>query len=272
MTTPDPNLPTVIALHCSGATGRQWHRLAAMVSPHAHFIALDLTGCGADTSHDGRPATSLMDEAAPVIEMIDASLGPLHLVGHSYGGAVALRAALERPNHVASLALYEPSAFSLLRGLGAAGNALHDEVAALAFRIRKQMNEGRHAEAMRGFYDYWQGEGAWGHLPHDTRLALAARVLKIPSDFDSLFADAMQLRQLRRLAIPTLVIMGETSPGPSRMVADRIARAIPKGRTIELAGAGHMGPVTHREIVAATITAHLGFETPAGSSQATLAA
>lgn len=272
MTNPPSHLPTVIALHCSGASGRQWHRLAAMVSPHARFIAPDLKGYRSDSSPDGRPVSTLSGEATPIIDMIDGSRVPVHLVGHSYGGAVALRAALERPNRVASLTLYEPTAFSLLRAMGAGGRRLHDEVAELASHIRHRMDEGRHAEAMRDFYDYWQGEGAWSHLTLDVRLTLASRVLKIPSDFDALLADTMGLHQLRRLTIPTLVISGAASPAPARAVADRIARVIPKGRNIELAGVGHMGPVTHRHMVAALITRHLGFEALPQPAQSALAA
>src|SRR6266536_1481912 len=36
---------------------------------------------------------------------------PVHLIGHSYGGGVALRVAVERSNRIASLTLYEPTAF-----------------------------------------------------------------------------------------------------------------------------------------------------------------
>jgi len=47
---------------------------------------------------DGKHAFTLSDEAASVLSEIDAADEPVHLVGHSYGGAVALRAAIERPS------------------------------------------------------------------------------------------------------------------------------------------------------------------------------
>ena len=50
------------------------------------------------TGHwNGDHAFTLADEAAAIVSMIDALGRPVHLVGHSYGGAVALRVARERP-------------------------------------------------------------------------------------------------------------------------------------------------------------------------------
>ena len=68
------------------------------------------------------------------IEIIDRSDGQVHLVGHSYGGGVALRAAVERPDRIASLTLYEPSAFHLLRAMGARAAGALAEILALAAR------------------------------------------------------------------------------------------------------------------------------------------
>jgi pimeloyl-ACP methyl ester carboxylesterase len=80
------------------------------------------------------------------------------------------------------------------------------------------------------------------------------------------------LRQLRRLSIPALVISGKSSPAPSRVLAAHVARVIPKGRNIELSGAGHMGPVTHREAVSALIADHLGLASRFNADPSAMAA
>jgi pimeloyl-ACP methyl ester carboxylesterase len=88
----------VIALHCSGSSGRQWRRLAETLGGQYAVVAPDLFGSGSNGHWSGERSFKLADEAAPVIDIIDACQAPVHLVGHSYGGAVALRVALARPS------------------------------------------------------------------------------------------------------------------------------------------------------------------------------
>ena len=51
------------------------------------------------------------------------------------------------------------------------------------------------------------------------------------------------------LDVPVLYMVGEDSPAPSRAVARLLTRVIPRVEVVEFAGLGHMGPVTHPEIV-----------------------
>ena len=118
----------VIALHCSGADGRQWRKLADTVSSQRNLIAVECYGCESTGHWPGDHAFTLADEAHRVIDLIDRLGTQAHLVGHSYGGGVALRVAVERPHAIASLALYEPSAFHLLTQLGPSGFAAREEV------------------------------------------------------------------------------------------------------------------------------------------------
>ena len=118
---PDPQLiETVIALHCSGSGAGQWRALAEALAPQAALVAPEQYGTVSAGPWPGTKAFSLADEAQHIIGLLDDAAQPVHLVGHSYGGGVALHAALARPDAVASVSLYEPSAFYLLRAAGAA--------------------------------------------------------------------------------------------------------------------------------------------------------
>ena len=106
-----PRKPAVaIALRCSGSSGRQWSALRK--SLRLQVFIPDLMGCGAMPHLAGDRRFRLADEARPIVALIDELEAPVHLIGHSYGGAVALRIAVERPNRIASLTLYEPTTFS----------------------------------------------------------------------------------------------------------------------------------------------------------------
>lgn len=75
------------------------------------FSAPDMIGTRSAGHWTGGTPFTLADEAAPIIAAIERRGVPVHLVGHSYGGGVALYIAARHPERIASLTLYEPSAF-----------------------------------------------------------------------------------------------------------------------------------------------------------------
>src|SRR5882724_4593856 len=83
---------TVIALHCSLGSGRQWARLAEALGDGYQLIAPDLSGYGRHLARPIMPVT-LADEVALLGEQLEGADGPIHLVGHYYGGAVAFKMA-----------------------------------------------------------------------------------------------------------------------------------------------------------------------------------
>ncbi|MER8778581.1 alpha/beta fold hydrolase [Mesorhizobium sp. M0977] len=94
-----------------GGSGRQWRSLAERLDDSYRFIAPDLIGAPGGGTWPGAGAFHLADEAAGVLEMIDHHDG-VHLVGHSYGGGLALHTAAMRQDRLAGLSLYEPLPFA----------------------------------------------------------------------------------------------------------------------------------------------------------------
>ena len=107
---------TVICLHSSGSSGRQWDAIAAALSPAHAVLAPPLLGYESRAPWPLDRALTLDDEAAALEPLLELGEGTVHLLGHSYGGAVALQLALRRPDAVASVTLYEPVRFALLSG------------------------------------------------------------------------------------------------------------------------------------------------------------
>ncbi len=104
---------TVVLLHSSGSSSRQWSALIERLSPRYDVRAVDLHGHGAQPAWPGRQPLALADEVT-LVEPILREAGPVHLVGHSYGGAVALKVAELHPQSVRSLVAYEPVLFRWL--------------------------------------------------------------------------------------------------------------------------------------------------------------
>ena len=114
----------VVLLHSSANSGAQWRALRADTEARYRVLALDLYGYGGTDPWPGHRALTLADEAALAEALIERCDAPVHLIGHSYGGAVALRVALHRPESIATLTLIEPTAFNLLRDGGENERAL----------------------------------------------------------------------------------------------------------------------------------------------------
>ena len=253
-----PHRGTIVALHCSGSSSAQWRKLAEAVEDGFDVRCLDLYGCGSTGGWTGEDAFTLADEGHGIVAAIDAMRGPLHLVGHSYGGAVALHAALRRASRVASLSLYEPTLFHLLPAMGPEGGDAYAEITTIAAAIAKGVVTGDYCAAAQRFVDYWNGHGSWHRLKPEVQIELIRWIVKAPLDFRALFEDATPPAAYAQLACPVLVLRGEHAPAPTRLVAVHLAKILPDSRAATVAGAGHMGPITHAGEVNARILDHIG--------------
>jgi pimeloyl-ACP methyl ester carboxylesterase len=247
----------VIALHCSGAGAGQWRQLGEALDPRHTLIAPEHYGCESVGAWSGARAFTLADEAAVTVDLIDRADGKVHLVGHSYGGGVALRAAIERPDRIASLTLYEPSAFHLLNTVGARGAAAFAEITALRARIDQGVITGDYLGAASSFVDYWAGAGAWSALRPAVQATLTRWIPKASLDFRALIEEPTPASAYGDLLFPTLIMRGEHALAPSRLIAEILETLLPDADLMVVAGAGHMGPLTHAAQVNAVITRHI---------------
>jgi pimeloyl-ACP methyl ester carboxylesterase len=231
---------TLICLHSSGSTGRQWAPIAAALSPRLHVITPDLLGYAGTWPWPAGTPASLDDEAAALAPLLNA--GGVHLFGHSYGGAVALQIALRWPERVKSLTLYEPVRFALLFG-DAATAAAAAAIVDVGRRIGAEVLSGALEAAAARFVDYWSGAGSWEQLPLRHRKVLAGRMSKVQAEFEALFADLVPAAAYGALAMPVNLMVGTRSPLPARLVVDVLAANCPHVTRTTLAGLGHMGPV-----------------------------
>jgi pimeloyl-ACP methyl ester carboxylesterase len=238
----------VILLHCSGGSGGQWQALARAMGERYVAVAPDFESGGSD---DELPR--LRDEVAWLRDVADRHGEAFHLVGHSYGGAVALRAALDMPERIASLTLIEPVAFHLLRPFA----PLWLDIRALAQGLADAARAGAPADGMARFIDYWNGAGTWESLPETDRARLTGCAERTVRDFAAAFAETADLRDYARLAMPTLLLSGENTTAPCRKLIDQLSVVLPRLRREVVAGAGHMAPLTHAEATNRFILDHL---------------
>ena len=252
-----PTSTTVIALHCSGAGPGQWRQLGELLGTAHALAAPEHYGCDRTGPWTGSHAFTLADEAARTIELIDRSTRKVHLVGHSYGGGVALHIALARPDHIASLSLYEPSAFHLLKTMGGSGAEAFAEIELITATTARCVTTGNYGGAAAAFVDYWSGAGTWASLRPSVQGALTRWILKAPLDFHALIEEPTPARAYTALDFPVLVMRGEHAPRPTRQIAGILTSLLPDAQLSVVAGAGHMGPLTHAAAVSEEIAAHI---------------
>jgi len=245
------------AVACSGAGAGQWRCLGEMLGRSYEVLTPEHYGSESSGPWTGEHEFTLADEAARSIALIDEHENNVHLVGHSYGGAVALNIALSRPDRISSMTLYEPSSFHLLRQMGEVGAKAFSEISAVARHLGQCVINGDYHAGVADFVEYWSNLGSWEAMHPAVQNALMRWAPKGPLDFHALFRDATPADAYGALRFPVLIIRGEHAPLPTRVISERLLELLPRCRLKIVAGAGHMGPLTHPRKVSEIISEHI---------------
>ena len=245
----------VVLVPCSAGSARQWNPLTEQLAGF-EAIALDLRGHGGRGRWHGEGPLSLDEEAAAIGEAYSGST-PFHLVGHSYGGAVALKFALCYPERLRSLTLIEPSCFHVLRTAEGSHAHLLDEIRGIAEAVNRGVLSGDYHAGMATFIDYWGGPGTWDGLSEPRKAQFAELALHIAHHFWSLLEEQTPLSDYAAIDVPTLILCGTKSPAPSRTLARLLADTLPQARHRTVRDAGHMSPITHPADVNPLVVAHI---------------
>jgi pimeloyl-ACP methyl ester carboxylesterase len=251
--------PLVVLVHSSMAGARQWSALTRDLEGHYLVRAINLFGYGG-TPPWSRPQPPSLDDFAELIVRAAPGAARLHLIGHSFGGAVAMQAAARRlRGRVDSLILIEPSLFYLLK-VGGRQEAFA-EICALAQWMREQAVAGAVAAAAERFIDYWTGPGTWAASSAQRRSAYADAVRVVLREWDVILDGDATLEQWReRLPSRTLIISSSQPKDPSRGVMDVLSRACSDWAFDRTPEGGHMAPITHPHLVNASIAGFLKAE------------
>ncbi|MGB0496750.1 MAG: alpha/beta fold hydrolase [Rubricella sp.] len=239
--------PRLLLSHCSLAHSGAWKPLLAALPP-VRAAAPDLPGHGR-TERD-RARTAERQGADALLALLDGE--PSHLIGHSFGARVALRAALDRPDAVLSLTLVEPMMFHLLDD---AGDPLFDEEWEASVEWGRALEAGNSDTAARLFLALWGNGERWEDIPPRQQGYIKRcmpHVFEAGPEVMGHPPGQITLDEIAALTPPLTLIGG----GLSRPGALAIMRLIEEASGAPLyivEEAGHMVPITHPEACAAVL-------------------
>ncbi|MEM9332948.1 MAG: alpha/beta hydrolase [Pseudomonadota bacterium] len=243
----------IVALHSSASNGGQWRQLDEELNGRYSIHAPDLPGY----QRKGSQHLLAADATDYVVQLITSINQPIHLVGHSNGGRIAMNVALRRPDLIKSLTLYEPAIFHILSRDDAKGQQLHHGIRQIAGIVTASASTGEAHHGMKHFLDFWNGVGFWDSLPAQSQAKFADKITSVLSDFNEGFSDFWSLEDLRRLDVPALLMMGLESPDVSQRATTLLANALPNSRIALLPELGHMAPVFHPQWINPRIIEHI---------------
>ena len=235
--------PGVVCLHANASSSAQWRPLMNLLAPKFHVFAPDLYDAGKGPHWPSDRIIGLRDEAE-LIEPVLADAGsPVVLVGHSYGGAIALIAALASPGTLRALVLYEPTLFSLLDAEKPPPNDA-DGIRAVVADAGAALCAGNRDAAAERFIDYWMGASSWQRIPEQRKAPIAASIVNVRRWAHALFTEPTPLAAFAALEMPVLYMTGRRSTESALGVARLLTAVLPQVEVVEFDALGHMGPVT----------------------------
>ncbi len=236
-------VPPLLLVHGSINDYRSFREQMGPLSACARTIAVSLRHAYPEP-WDGRGDDFTVEQhAADLAAFIAAQgQGPMHVLGHSRGGAVALQLALASPQAVRTLVLADPGGLESLLPPSADGEAMARQSGEMFERLRDNLAKGDVVAALERFVEDLNGPGAWARRTPEQRQLMLDNVRTGPACAQR---PAFTRGQIESLALPILPVTGALSPPRYRLMLDAMRALNPSVRpVVTIAGAAH---AMHRE-------------------------
>jgi pimeloyl-ACP methyl ester carboxylesterase len=220
--------PVLLLLHGGVSDSRVWRVELASFSDDFTVVAWDAPGCGQST--DAPEDFTMAEYACCLAAFVDAlGLGPVHVLGHSWGSTLALELCQQRRDLVRSLVLVGSYA-------GWAGSLAPDEVESrLEFALATAEALPLEPSSIPGLFS--------DVMPVDRTAELMTVMSQIRAPATRTMAKALAAADLRNaltdIDVPTLIVAGEQDIRSTLTIATDLARRLPNASLVVLAGLGH---------------------------------
>jgi pimeloyl-ACP methyl ester carboxylesterase len=246
--------PAIVLLPGSCSTGAAWRPVIAAWDNRFRCITTSLLGYGGTRERRTAGNPSISHNAEAMESVIRRAGGRVHLVGHSFGGLVALAVALRNRVSLASLVIIEAPAVDILR----------ERKENRHYRVFRRMTDayfadftGGNSEAIAAMIDFYGGAGTFTSWPPRVRAYAAATTPVNILDWADAYGFPLPAASLAAIKIPLLVVRGGASPEAvqraNALLCERVSDAI----LATIDGAAHFVIATHAVELASRIAAHV---------------
>jgi O-succinylbenzoic acid--CoA ligase len=232
--------PPVVLLHATLSRASAWRGVADGLRGSATLVAVDRRGHRASPDPDPMRLT-VADHVADVAAIIEREgIGPSVVVGHSFGGCVALELAARRPELVSAVVAYEPPY------LPAAPRAVRDGMTQVATDAGAALARGDGPGAAEIFLRAVLRDDGFEALPRAVRASVLREGEAAASDARLAGLDPTGLRRIR---CPVTIAVGGASDPIYAAIAEGLSALVPAARVVVLPGADHMAAVTRPDLL-----------------------
>src|SRR5215218_8030994 len=239
--------PPLVLVHGTAADHGRWQPILPALEERFTVYAVDRRGRGGSGDGEGYDVEREAEDIASVVD----SLGePVNLLGHSYGGLLALEAALLTRN-IRRLVLYDP-------GIEVGGEEIypHEVVERMETMLEAEDRDGVVETTMREVagltpevVEYMRAQPIW-----QARVDAAHT---IPRELRAVKAYSFDPERFRHLVTPALLLAGGDSPVALRKAAEAVDGALPDSRLVVMDGQGHSAMDTGTDLFTAEVLSFL---------------
>lgn len=234
----------IVFVHGSYATTSTWKKMVEQLRATHRCLSIKLPGHGGAPGPDDLAEPTIDTELQLIEEAVRSQFGarPVHLVGHSYGGVVALALALKGSLPVDQLTLFEPVATWVLPAMG--DEVMQAEVDRFLSTYRSDAEAGV-PYACGQVIDFWGGGDEFSKLPDFIKDAMAPLTAQNLRHWAICTRSRHAREDLQALPMPTRVVCGSRSNSVAHAIADHLVATIPQAEKFTIEDASHAMVTSH---------------------------
>jgi len=246
----------VVFVHGGVSDHRVWEHQREAIAKRYRFIAIDQRYFGPAPWLDDGALFSQATHVADLAAFIRAlNVGPVYLVGQSYGAVIVLAVGVYHPDLVRGLVLNEPPLPSILTDPAAQKVVSEDRQGLVA--VSAAARAGNILEATRQFIDWVNGQpGGFAELSAAEQTMHSENARTLPLQLGSPPPAPLTCSQLGQVKVPVLMTKGELTRSFFRVIVEAAHRCMPVSQVLTIPGARHGAP---RQAPAAFNAVLLGF-------------